>query len=61
MISRAVIEQAKGVITAQDQCDAAAVFRILRRASMGRNVKLRDLAAGLVAGGADGAANPLES
>jgi GAF domain-containing protein len=50
MVSRAVIEQAKGIIMAQNRCDAEAAFEILRRASMGRNVKLREVAAGLVAG-----------
>lgn len=49
MASRAVIEQAKGVIMAQNRCDPDAAFDILRKASMGRNVKLRDLAATLVA------------
>jgi GAF domain-containing protein len=48
MASRAVIEQAKGVIMAQNRCDAERAWEILRKASMGRNVKLRDLAAGLV-------------
>jgi GAF domain-containing protein len=50
MVSRAVIEQAKGIIMAQNRCDADKAFDILRRASMGRNVKLRELAAGIVAG-----------
>jgi GAF domain-containing protein len=48
MASRAVIEQAKGIIMAQNRCDADAAFEVLRRASMGRNVKLRDLARELV-------------
>jgi GAF domain-containing protein len=48
MASRAVIEQAKGVIMAQNRCDADRAFEILRQASMGRNVKLRQLAASLV-------------
>lgn len=50
MASRAVIEQAKGVIMAQNRCDADTAFTILRQASMGRNVKLRDLASSLVTG-----------
>ncbi|PPK93383.1 GAF domain-containing protein [Kineococcus xinjiangensis] len=50
MDSRAVIDQAMGVIMAQNRCDAQAAFRILTRASQNRNVKLRDLAAGIVAG-----------
>jgi ANTAR domain/GAF domain len=48
MASRAVIEQAKGVIMAQNRCTADEAFEILRRASMGRNVKLRDLAGNIV-------------
>ncbi len=44
MASRAVIEQAKGVIMAQNRCSPDRAFEILRSASMGRNVKLRDLA-----------------
>jgi GAF domain-containing protein len=50
MANRAVIEQAKGIIMAQNRCDADAAFEVLRRASMGRNVKLREVAAGVVAG-----------
>jgi GAF domain-containing protein len=49
MTSRAVIEQAKGMIMAQNRCDAEMAFEILRRASMGRNVKLRDVATDMVA------------
>jgi GAF domain-containing protein len=48
MASRAVIEQAKGIIMAQNRCDADQAFDILRRASQGRNVKVRDLAQNLV-------------
>ncbi|HST65696.1 MAG TPA: GAF and ANTAR domain-containing protein, partial [Mycobacteriales bacterium] len=40
MLSRATIEQAKGIIMAQNRCDADTAFDVLRRASMGRNVKL---------------------
>ncbi|RJK94195.1 GAF and ANTAR domain-containing protein [Vallicoccus soli] len=50
MASRAVIEQAKGVIMAQNRCGAEEAFGILRRASQGRNVKLRDLAQQVVEG-----------
>jgi len=50
MASRAVIEQAKGVIMGQNRCDADTAFEILRRASMGRNVKLRDVATDIVSG-----------
>lgn len=48
MRSRAVIEQAKGMIMAQNRCDAETAFEILRKASMGRNVKLREVAADMV-------------
>ncbi len=57
MLNRAVIEQAKGVIMAQNRCDPEAAFAVLRQASMGRNVKLRDLAGSIVA--AMGAATAL--
>jgi GAF domain-containing protein len=50
MASRAVIEQAKGVIMAQNRCDADRAWEILRKASMGRNVKVRALAESVVAG-----------
>jgi GAF domain-containing protein len=49
MESRSVIEQAKGIIMAQNRCPADQAFEVLRRASQGRNVKLRDLAHDLVA------------
>jgi AmiR/NasT family two-component response regulator len=49
MASRSVIEQAKGIIMAQNRCDAEQAFTVLRRGSQGRNVKLRDLAHDLVA------------
>jgi GAF domain-containing protein len=58
MTSRAIIEQAKGIIMAQNRCDPEAAFEVLRRASMGRNVKLRTLAADMVAGIAAGSAGP---
>lgn len=47
--SRAVIEQAKGMIMAQHRCDAQQAFRMLVAASQASNRKLRDLAAQLVA------------
>ncbi len=50
MANRSVIEQAKGVIMAQNRCDPDTAFTILRKASMGRNVKLRVLAASIVEG-----------
>ena len=48
MRSRAVIEQAKGMIMVQNRCDAEKAFEILRQASMGRNVKLREVAVDMV-------------
>jgi GAF domain-containing protein len=49
MESRAVIEQAKGVLMAQRHVDAAQAFEILREASQRYNRKLRDIASGVVA------------
>ena len=49
MASRAVIEQAKGLIMGRDRCDAQEAFRVLVRASQHQNRKLRDVAAALVA------------
>lgn len=47
--NRAVIEQAKGMLMAQQRCDAQRAFRMLVAASQASNRKLRDLAAQLVA------------
>jgi GAF domain-containing protein len=47
--SRAVIEQAKGVLMRDHQCDAEEAFEILKRASQHANRKLRDVAATIVA------------
>ena len=49
MDSRAVIEQAKGVLMAQRHIDADQAFDVLRDASQRYNRKLRDIAAGIVA------------
>jgi GAF domain-containing protein len=48
MQSRAVIEQAKGVLMAQRHVDADQAFEILREASQRYNRKLRDIAMGIV-------------
>jgi GAF domain-containing protein len=48
MASRAAIEQAIGVIMAQNRCDAAKAFAVLRKASQNRNLKLRDVAKDIV-------------
>ncbi|MGY2001589.1 ANTAR domain-containing protein [Blastococcus sp. SYSU DS1024] len=50
MESRAVIEQAKGVLMAQQGIDADRAFEVLRQASQRYNRKLRDIAVGIVAG-----------
>jgi GAF domain-containing protein len=49
MESRAVIEQAKGVLMAQRGVDAQQAFDMLRDASQRYNRKLRDIASGIVA------------
>ena len=48
--SRAVIDQAKGIIMAQNRCSGEDAFRVLVRASQSRNVKLALLAEQLVGG-----------
>jgi GAF domain-containing protein len=48
MESRAVIEQAKGVLMAQRHVTAEQAFEILREASQRYNRKLRDIALGIV-------------
>jgi AmiR/NasT family two-component response regulator len=50
MASRAVIEQAKGVLMGRHAIDETQAFEVLRRHSQNRNVKLRTLAAEIVAG-----------
>ena len=50
MESRAVIEQAKGVLMAQQGIDAEQAFEVLRSASQRYNRKLRDIASGIVDG-----------
>ncbi|MGY1810626.1 ANTAR domain-containing protein [Blastococcus sp. SYSU D00669] len=54
MDSRAVIEQAKGVLMAQRHIDAEQAFEVLREASQRYNRKLRDIAQGVVASTQDG-------
>jgi GAF domain-containing protein len=48
LASRAVIDQALGVIMAQNRCTADEAFDILRATSQNRNVKLRDIAAHII-------------
>jgi GAF domain-containing protein len=49
MDSRAVIEQAKGIIMAEQRCTPDDAFALLTRVSQNTNRKLRDVAAALVA------------
>jgi AmiR/NasT family two-component response regulator len=55
LASRSVIDQAIGILMAQQRCPAAEAFALLSRASQNRNVKLHDLAVEIVAtvGGQD--------
>lgn len=48
MKSRTAIDIAVGVIMAQNRCSQAAAMAILRKASNSRNIKLRDVAAGVI-------------
>jgi GAF domain-containing protein len=50
MDSRAVIEQAKGMVMAQRRCSAVEAFTELRTMSMNQNIKLAELAASIVSG-----------
>ena len=43
-----MIDQAIGVIMAQERCTQGRAFDLLRSASQSRNVKLRDIAAAIV-------------
>jgi GAF domain-containing protein len=47
--SRAVIDQALGIVMGAQHCNADAAFDVLRNASQHRNEKLRDIAARIVA------------
>jgi GAF domain-containing protein len=46
--SRSIIDQAIGILMAQQRCSSGVAFEILRSASQGRNVKLRTIAADIV-------------
>ena len=48
LASRAVIDQALGIIMGQNRCTADEAFEVLRTISQNRNVKLRDVAADMV-------------
>jgi GAF domain-containing protein len=49
LASRAVIDQALGIIMGQNRCTADEAFEVLRSISQNRNVKLRDVAADMIA------------
>lgn len=49
MQSRSTIDTAVGIVMAQNRCSRDAAFKVLTRASNTRNVKLRDLAAQVIA------------
>jgi GAF domain-containing protein len=48
MSSRRVIDQAIGIVMAQNRCPSEEAFEVLKRASQHRNVKLRQVAADIV-------------
>lgn len=50
MTSRSVIDQAIGIVMAQNRCSAEDAFDVLRKASQNRNVKLRVIATDVVRG-----------
>jgi GAF domain-containing protein len=58
LTSRSIIDQAIGILMAQQRCDSRAAFDLLRKASQGRNTKLRDVAALILAGVEAGATTP---
>ena len=44
LASRAVIDQALGIVMAQERCTSTEAFAVLRNASQNRNTRLRDIA-----------------
>ena len=48
LVSRSVIDQAMGIIMAQQRCTDSEAFAILRKASQNRNRKLREIATDIV-------------
>jgi GAF domain-containing protein len=48
LATRAIIDQALGILMAQQTCDPDTAFAILRTTSQNQNRKLRDVAAGIV-------------
>ena len=58
MVSRAVIDQAVGVIMATEHCPQERAFALLRSVSQNTNVKLRDVAATIVTSASGEAPRP---
>jgi GAF domain-containing protein len=58
IMSRAVIDQALGVIMATQRCPQDKAFALLRNVSQNTNVKLRDIAASIVANVSGGPPRP---
>lgn len=58
LVSRSVIDQALGIIMAQERCTSTRAFAILRTASQDRNVKLRDIARQIVTSVSGGPPQP---
>ena len=50
LASRTVIDQAIGVMMGQQRCSAAEAFELIVKVSQNRNTKVRDVAAGIIAG-----------
>jgi GAF domain-containing protein len=48
LVSRAVIDQALGIVMGQNRCTADEAFELLRTISQNRNVKLRDVATEMI-------------
>ena len=48
IVSHSIIDQAIGILMAQQRCTASTAFNLLRRASQNRNRKLRDIAAAII-------------
>jgi GAF domain-containing protein len=48
MVSSSIIDQAIGILMAEQRCTAATAFDLLRQASQNRNRKLRDIAGDLI-------------
>ncbi|MFC8190273.1 GAF and ANTAR domain-containing protein [Cellulomonas sp. NPDC057328] len=58
MRSRSVIDQALGILMAQQRCTADEAFAVLRRASQGRNRKVADIAGDIVVAVSGGSPRP---